>query len=388
MGICFNGKGWNHDFDLLAGTGTHSTAHTFDDALALTAANKWVFCHLSYDLKNQLEKLTSDNPDSIGFPELFFFEPKFLFQLKDDQLSVLTPGESGVDVLIQEIESIPEKGITKIGVPNHRISHERYLSDVTQLQNHMQLGNIYQANYCHEFYWDDVSISTSSLYSEGFKAMPNPFSVFYKLNEHHCVSFSPERFLQIKDDEIISQPMKGTAPRSDDPNKDLQNLEELKNSEKDRRENVMIVDLVRNDLSHYAKKGSVDVPELYQVETYPKVHQMYSTVRAKLRDDIHPLHAILKAFPIGSMTGAPKIKAMELLEKYEHSKRGLFSGTIGYFTPDGKADFNVIIRGLLYNDSTKRLSCHAGGRITALSDPEAEYEETFIKARPIFDLIK
>lgn len=387
VGICYPGSGWNHGFDLLAGSGAKQSAATIDDAFKLLESNSWVFCHLNYDVKNELEDLKSENADRIGFPEMFFFEPELLFQLKDNQLTIFSQADSIAEQIVRDIEALELTSAPRFGEPHHHISHERYLSDLTLLQNHMQLGDIYQANYCHEFYWENASLSTASLFNAGFAAMPNPFSVYYKLNQHHCISFSPERFLQIRDRNIISQPMKGTAARGNSDEEDKMHLDELRHSEKDRRENVMIVDLVRNDLSHFAQKGSVKVPELYQVETYPKVHQMYSTVTAKLVDGIHPLQAILKAFPMGSMTGAPKIRAMQLLEKYEHSKRGLFSGTIGYFAPDGRADFSVVIRSFLFNSTNKVLSCHAGGGITILSDPQKEYEETFIKAQPLFDLL-
>jgi para-aminobenzoate synthetase component 1 len=271
--------------------------------------------------------------------------------------------------------------------PSHVASKTNYLQDLQLLKQHIQRGDVYQANYCQEFVWSDMEIDPAALFLEGFDRMPNPFSGFVAIDKQYLLCFSPERFLRFDGKRVTSQPMKGTSPRGTTPEEDLENLEALRASEKDRRENVMIVDLVRNDLSHHAEKGSVHVPELYTIETYPKVHQMHSTVVADIKSGVHAFEVLLHAFPMGSMTGAPKIRAMELLDQLERSRRGIYSGTIGFFTPEGNGDFNVVIRSLVYDAEQARLSCHAGGGITILSDPHAEYEESLVKARPIFELL-
>jgi para-aminobenzoate synthetase component 1 len=195
---------------------------------------------------------------------------------------------------------------------------------------------------------------------------------------------SPERYLKKEGKTILSQPIKGTAKRyPDNPELDLKNLNALKDSEKERAENIMVVDLVRNDLSKICEHGSVHVDELCKVYSFPQVHQMISTVSGTLRDDVQFSDAVKATFPMGSMTGAPKKKVMELIERYEKSKRGLFSGSIGYITPYNDFDFNVVIRSVLYNAATRYLSFHTGSAITFSSDPEKEYEECLLKAAAI-----
>jgi para-aminobenzoate synthetase component 1 len=195
---------------------------------------------------------------------------------------------------------------------------------------------------------------------------------------------SPERYLKKEGINILSQPIKGTSKRNiDNEEDDLLNITHLKTSEKERAENIMVVDLVRNDLSRICKEGTVKVDELCAVYSFPQVHQMISTISGILKDGIHWTDAIRQTFPMGSMTGVPKKKVMELIENYERSKRGLFSGSIGYVTPAGDFDFNVVIRSLLYNSTDKYLSFHTGSAITFSSDPETEYEECLLKAEAI-----
>jgi para-aminobenzoate synthetase component 1 len=180
---------------------------------------------------------------------------------------------------------------------------------------------------------------------------------------------------------IISQPIKGTAKRLLSPIDDEKIAHDLMRDEKERAENVMIVDLVRNDLSKSSKKGSVQVEELCKVYTFKQVHQLISTVVSEVKDDVHPVDVIKDTFPMGSMTGAPKLSAMEIMEELEETKRGLYSGTVGYFTPDGDFDFNVVIRSILYNAAERYVSLSVGSAITAKSNPERECEECLLKAK-------
>ena len=197
---------------------------------------------------------------------------------------------------------------------------------------------------------------------------------------------SPEQYLQKTGNKIISKPIKGTIKRSSEFEEDELLKAKLFNSEKDKSENVMIVDLVRNDFSKCAEKGSVKVDELFGVYSFPQVHQMISTVSARLKAGVSGVSAIKSSFPMGSMTGAPKIKAMELIEKEEVFKRGLYSGSVGYFNPEGDFNFNVVIRSLFYSPELTQLSFAIGGAITDGSNALDEYEESLLKAKAIFEV--
>ncbi|MFY7988966.1 MAG: chorismate-binding protein, partial [Flavobacterium sp.] len=186
---------------------------------------------------------------------------------------------------------------------------------------------------------------------------------------------------------VISQPIKGTARRSLDVKQDEQLKSDLAQNEKERSENIMIVDLVRNDLSHTATKGSVQVEELCQIYTFKQVHQMISTIVSEVENTTSPIEILRTTFPMGSMTGAPKISAMQIIEALEETKRGLYSGTVGYFTPTGDFDFNVVIRSILYNSQNKYLSFSVGSAVTAQAIPEMEYEECLLKAKAMFEVL-
>ena len=186
----------------------------------------------------------------------------------------------------------------------------------------------------------------------------------------------------------MSQPIKGTSPRSENPFQDKANIEYLKHSLKERSENIMITDLVRNDLSKVATRGSVKVDELCGVYSFRQVHQMISTISAEMRPDKNWIDTVKATFPMGSMTGAPKVRAMQLIEKYEATKRGLYSGSVGYVSPDGDFDFNVVIRSILFNRKKGHLSYMVGSAITALANPEQEYEECLVKAAAIREVLQ
>jgi len=219
------------------------------------------------------------------------------------------------------------------------------------------------------------------------KLSPTPFANYFKINDHYIISATPERFLSRRGRKLISQPIKGTSSRNSDFIKDTEQKEALYSNEKERAENVMIVDLVRNDLTKSAKQGTVRVEELFGVYSFKQVHQMISTVVCDLDENLSNAKIISNTFPMGSMTGAPKISAMQLAEKYESSKRGVYSGAVGYFAPNADFDFNVVIRTLLYNAKNKYLSFHVGSAITLDSDPEGEYEECLLKGKAIIDVL-
>jgi para-aminobenzoate synthetase component I len=220
-------------------------------------------------------------------------------------------------------------------------------------------------------------------------ASPNPLAAMYKFNNRYCICASPERYLQRKGNTILSQPIKGTSKRDlADPVNDAINKQYLLTSQKEKSENVMVVDLVRNDLSKVCVESSVKVDELFGVYSFPQVHQMISTVSGVVNENINWIDAVKATFPMGSMTGAPKKKVMELIDQYEQTKRGLFSGALGYIKPNGDFDFNVVIRSILYNDDTNYLSFQAGSGITFYSDAEKEYEECLLKAAAMLKILQ
>ena len=352
----------------------------------------WLFGYLSYDLKNDVEDLQSNNFDGLEFPELFFFQPKKLFLLKGNRLNVLYLNFVA-DEFEQDYKDIksskPKNGKHSNGVKIHlRIHKDEYFHKVKQMLAHIHRGDIYEANFCQEFYAEDTVINPLETYRSLNEISKPPFATYLKLFDKYLLSATPERYLKKDGNEIVSQPIKGTAKRSLDAEEDKLLREQLERDTKERSENIMIVDLVRNDLAKTAIKGSVTVDELCKVYTFDQVHQMISTVTSKVKDEMHPVDVLETTFPMGSMTGAPKISAMQIIETLEETKRGLYSGAVGYFTPKGDFDFNVVIRSILYNASKQYVSYSVGGAITAKSDPLKEYEECLVKAKAMRQVLE
>lgn len=350
----------------------------------------WLFGYLSYDLKNDTEALYSNNFDGLAFPDLFFFQPKKLFLIQGNQVEIqyLRMCDDEIEVDFEEILSMAS--ITHYPSPitiNQRISKENYLSKVSKMLEHIQRGDIYEANFCMEFYAENAQIEPLEMYHKLNAISEPPFAVYFKNNFQYLLSASPERYLRKEGNKVISQPIKGTAKRSEDSILDEQLKSDLAQNEKERSENIMIVDLVRNDLSHTATKGSVAVEELCEIYTFKQVHQMISTVVSEVDITASPVEIIRTTFPMGSMTGAPKISAMQIIEALEETKRGLYSGAVGYFTPKGDFDFNVVIRSILYNAKNKYLSFSVGSAITSQAIAEQEYEECLLKAKAMFEVL-
>ena len=350
----------------------------------------WLFGYLSYDVKNDIEELHSNNFDGLAFPDLFFFQPKKLFLIKENQVEIqyLRMCDDEIESDFEEIISIAP--ITHYAIPitiNQRISKENYLLKVSKMLEHIQRGDIYEANFCMEFYAENAKIDPSEMYHKLNTISEPPFAVYFKNKYHYLLSASPERYLRKEGTKVISQPIKGTSKRNENPILDEQLKSDLAQNEKERSENIMIVDLVRNDLSHTAIKGSVAVEELCEIYTFKQVHQMISTVVSEVDATTAPVEIIRTTFPMGSMTGAPKISAMQIIEALEETKRGLYSGAVGYFTPSGDFDFNVVIRSILYNAKKEYLSFSVGSAITAQAMPENEYEECLLKAKAMFEVL-
>lgn len=372
--------------------------NAFEDLQQYQSHTKdWLFGSLSYDLKNDTEALTSKNFDGLVFPDLYFFQPKKLFFLKENQLEVqylrlcddeITDDFSAILNANAASDLTPESsGLGEIKI-QQRISKEAYLEKVSKMLEHIHHGDIYEANFCMEFYSEEVQINPLEIYQKLNKISEPPFAVYFKNSHHYLLSASPERYLKKEGTKVISQPIKGTSRRIPDPILDEQSKIDLENNPKERAENIMIVDLVRNDLSRTATKGSVEVEELCKIYTFKQVHQMISTVVSQVEITTSPVEILKTTFPMGSMTGAPKISAMQIIEKLEETKRGLYSGAVGYFTTEGDFDFNVVIRSILYNAENQYLSFSVGSAITSEATPEGEYEECLLKAKAMFEVLK
>jgi len=351
----------------------------------------WLFGYLTYDLKNDIEILDSKNFDGLCFPDLFFFQPKKIFLLKGNELEIqyLNICEDEIEEDFEEIVKIQKSLDESHNFINieQRITKEKYIEKVSKLLEHIHRGDIYEANFCMEFFADNTIINPLGKFLKLNEISKSPFAVFFKNNNHFLLSASPERYLKKERELLISQPIKGTAKRFLDPIEDEKSKKILENDPKERAENIMISDLVRNDMSRTAQKGSVKVEELCGIYSFEQVHQMISTITSKLDNQYTAVDTIKSTFPMGSMTGTPKFSVMKIIEELEETKRGLYSGAVGYFTPTGDFDFNVVIRSILYNQENKYVSFSVGSAITSLSVPEKEYEECLLKAKAMRDVL-
>lgn len=346
-----------------------------------------MFGYLGYDLKNQLEALGSNQPDGIGFEPMYFFVPQHVLLFDSHgQLMILSEDAEGIIQAIKSIRFEPTTAPEKL-IITQKIDKETYIKTVKQIQDHIVAGDVYELNYCVEFFAENVQLNPLDVYRRLTEISPTPFASFFKLNQKYVMCASPERFLKKASDKLYSQPIKGTARRASNSEEDEKIKAALLACEKERAENLMIVDLVRNDLAKSSEIGSVAVDELFGIYSFKQVHQMISTVSSTLSLAVHPIDAIANAFPMGSMTGAPKVRAMQLIETFENTKRGLYSGAIGYLAPNGDFDFNVVIRSIQYNQKTGYLNFMVGSAITFDAIPEKEYEECLLKAKAMLQAL-
>ncbi len=346
--------------------------------------NDWCFGHLGYDLKNEIEDLHSGNADLVQFDDLFFFIPEIVLILRQDELLIGMKGRQHQSVAISVLNSLPVAPCRLLPVKiESRFTRAAYIDTVGQLQQHILRGDCYEVNFCQEFYSNNAVIDPLQVYRNLSRESPNPFSCYYRLNDKYLLCASPERFLCKKGYRLFSQPIKGTIGRGKDAGTDALNKAALIQSAKDRSENVMVVDLVRNDLAKVCMEGSVQVEELMGIYPFPQVYQMISTISGEVEKGKHITDLLRATFPMGSMTGAPKKRVMQLIEQYEQTRRGLFSGAVGYISPGKDMDFNVVIRSILYNAANHYLSFQTGSAITYYSRAEDEYEECLLKAEAI-----
>lgn len=346
----------------------------------------WLFGYFGYDLKNRIEKLTSHNIDRLQLQDINFYKPQHLITFLDESVKIesfLEPHQ-----IYESITNLSIATASKTYNPSFRpnMLFKEYKQKVNKIKEHILEGDIYEMNFCLEFFTEDCEIIPLEIYQKLNEKSPMPFSTFARFDHHYLLCASPERYLKKSGNKLISQPIKGTIRRGNNAVEDRLLKKKLRNDEKEIAENLMIVDLVRNDLAKSSVAGSVVVEELFGIYTFPQVHQMISTISSQIKENIHFIEAIKNSFPMGSMTGAPKIKVMELIEKYENSKRGLYSGALGFITPERDFDFNVVIRSLIYNSKSKLLSFMVGSAITYDSDPDQEYQECLLKAKAIREI--
>ncbi len=377
------------EFDLLVGLGAKRELElkegefTWEEVNNFVRSNKWMFFGLSYEFKSKTNHLVSANPTPFAWPIMSLVEPEIVVAIKRNG-EILLSGISLVSLTHPLSIEVSQDASLRYQDMKSSMTKEEHQEKVVQIKKEIAAGNMYEMNLCmsHELTQFQCS-NPFQLHQQLIQASPTPFSSYVKFREKHVLCASPERYLSVQDNTMFAQPIKGTSKRYRDENKDAASRLHLANSIKERAEHIMIVDLVRNDLSKLCAAGSVRVEELFGIYGYRHVNQMISTISGELSkpfDFVETLHA---TFPMGSMTGAPKYIVLKFIEALETSARGWYSGSIGYVEPNGNMDSNVVIRTLLYDDKHKSASFSVGGAITYDSDPDQEYEECLLKSKAI-----
>ncbi|MCT4509228.1 MAG: aminodeoxychorismate synthase component I [Tepidibacter sp.] len=358
--------------------------------------------YLSYDLGNYIEKLPRTVVDDMKAPDLYFglYDWVIVIDHLMNKTFIATPDinvrdenyivnylsklisnaqDNGVDKLCYEQKTFPRVKLES------NFKKKDYIDAIEKMRNYIRSGDIYQANMTQRFH-GKVSMSSFELYRDLRRISPAPFGAFLNFEDIHILSNSPERFIKVNNKFIQTRPIKGTRPRGKSKEEDLLLRNELLNSEKDKAELLMIVDLERNDIGRISKIGTVRVPELFKLEEYSNVHHLVSTVVGEIKEDKDIVDVISSTFPGGSITGAPKIRAMEIIDELEPTARNVYTGSIGYIGFDSNADFNISIRTIIKKDED--IFFQVGGGITWDSNPEEEYEETLHKAKSIMNAIR
>ena len=340
---------------------------------------------VTYDVKNELENLSSRNFAGLAWPALHFFQPETCLRWLGEAL--LIEGQTaGVLAAILATE-VPAAVPPTVPPLRARLPRAEYLRAVEAVREDILNGEVYELNLCQEFYAQNVALDPVAVFERLNAVSPAPYAGFLRHHDHYLLCASPELFISTEQAVITSQPIKGTRRRGITPADDAQQRLALLHDEKERAENLMIVDLVRNDLARVARTGTVRVPELFGTYGFRHVWQLISTVQAELRPDVGLADILRATFPMGSMTGAPKIRAMQLIEQYEASRRGLYSGSFGYVLSGGDFVFNVVIRSLQYRADTGYLSLQVGSAITYDSVPAQEYAECLLKAQGVLEAL-
>ena len=383
------------DYELIIAYGAESFIQSSKNSLQkidkyISCVNDWVFGFLSYDLKNEIENLSDLNKDIFNLPNVYFYQPKVIWLIKGEKAKIYSISKKNLNEDWDKINSIHYKECTRKSsidlIP--RTSREEYVKKIKKIKKRILKGDCYEMNFCFDMYSKNKKINPYKTYIKLNNYTRSPMSTFFKLNQLFLLSSSPERFIKRNDKTIISQPIKGTAKRGLNSTEDEKIKERLLSSPKELSENHMIVDLVRNDLSRLARKGSVKVKNLNKLYTFKRVHQLISTIEAKIESKTKFSKIINGMFPMGSMTGAPKIESMNIIDEYESTKRGLYSGSVGYIKPNKDFDFNVVIRSIIYDEILKEINVNIGSAITFKSDAESEFEECLLKAEPMIKSLK
>ena len=347
-----------------------------------------VFGHVCYEAKNRFEALSSRHEPMDGFPESHWWNARHSVIFKGSTAVLRTKREhidEGGELLDALLREPPSRRALPFVEWKRQTPRDEYLAELGKLLGHIHRGDIYEVNYCTQRKANLPGFDPYTAFAALLHHTDAPFAGFLRHGDNYALCASPERFLHIEGRRVVTQPIKGTRPRHNDPAQDLALAAELAADAKENSEHVMAVDVARNDLGRVAVQGSVQVEELRAVKSYATVHQMVSTVAALLRPDVSPNELLRATFPMASMTGAPKVRAMQLIDEAEGMARGIFSGSFGFFLPDGSADLNVVIRTLTYNAATGDASLITGGAITAASVPEQEWEECELKARSVLN---
>jgi para-aminobenzoate synthetase component 1 len=384
---CYLNSNNDNDLSLIAVGCAHKLVLNVGEAITelnnwVAQHKDWVFLTLGYDLKNEIEDLNSTNTDYLKFPALCAFIPEFVFIKESStwRVEYFQHQEEQLHYIISLMFSVEPNAEAKVNALQSVQPKQEYLEALAKVKDHLQKGDIYQVNYCTAYYAEAKFDNPFIIYKHLNDISKAPFSGFFRLENYVMACGSPERFLKKEGEKLISQPIKGTAKLGENAIENEKIKQLLKNDPKERAENLMIVDLVRNDLSRIAEMESVRVEELCEVYAFNTVNQLISTVSCTVKADASLADILRATFPMGSMTGAPKVSAMQIAEKLEYVKRGWYSGALGYIKPNGDFDFNVIIRSVLYNHLLKLLMVQVGGGITIKSVAEKEYEECQIKA--------
>lgn len=378
----------NKDFTLLAFDAI--SYFEGDDTAALDAylnqnEKEYRVGFMSYPSRN-----SQANPsEKIDFPTIGFFVPRYVVEI--DEKGTLTYLKGNKDnYSSRKIEDFlnhsKKENNNKIRLQS-QLSKSEYLSRIHALQTAMKNEDVCVAVFCQTFYAAQHKINPKTTYFHLNKRSKSPFSCFLQWDEKYVLSASPERFIKKEGNKLITQPIKGTARRGTTKSEDNRFKEELISSQKEREENTLVVQGIKDELAQIAYRNSIDVESFFQVHTFETVHQLISTISAELPSDITFGTLLNAVFPMGSMVGFPKVKALELLNKYENFDRGLYSGTIGYIKPNGDFDFNVVIRSILYDNERENIMCPVGGGITLQSSPEDEYNECLIKLKVLQDTL-
>ncbi len=352
-------------------------------------ANEWYFGHLLYDLKDRLEPALSTEKPPLKLDLEKWSVPRWVIEWKGDERMLhafsndLDEGRRFCDRLFSDPSNDRRSKLEW----REGIGREDYLLHAQRLMDHIQRGDIYEVNFCTERTAKAEYFDPYCAFARLLEHSDARFAAFHRLGDRFALCASPERFLAFDRELVTAQPMKGTRPRSNDPIEDLRLANELAADRKERSENIMALDVMRHDLSKIAASGTVKVKELCAVQQHRNVHQMISTVTAAMRPEVTPIDVVHACFPMASMTGAPKFRAMQLIDDAESARRGLFSGSLGFFAPDGSADLNVVIRTIFHDATAGECSLFTGSALTAQCDPQKEWEECELKARSVINAL-